>query len=133
MRSGRAEKLRCRRTRGRIAGLASGGRTLRRRHGRAMKRSRLTGCSSCSLQVLACLSFDPFCRWIFGARSSRTVRTRVSDGPCRSRRSAGPPRTVRIGADGPRVHHGRSVIEGAVLEVRGLLSDGPPQTRGQSA
>jgi hypothetical protein len=37
--SGRAEKLRCRRTRGGIAGLASGGRGLRQWHGRAMKRS----------------------------------------------------------------------------------------------
>jgi hypothetical protein len=26
-------------------------------------------------------------------------------------------RTVRVGADGPRAHRGRSVIEGAVLEV----------------
>jgi hypothetical protein len=37
--SGRAEKLRCRRTRGGIAWLASGGRGLWRRRGRAMKRS----------------------------------------------------------------------------------------------
>jgi hypothetical protein len=37
--SGRAEKLRCRRTRGGIAGLASGGRGLRRRRDRAMKRN----------------------------------------------------------------------------------------------
>jgi hypothetical protein len=42
-------------------------------------------------------------------------------------------RTVRDGADGPRAHHGQSVIEGAVLEVPGLFSDGPPQPRGQSA
>jgi hypothetical protein len=42
-------------------------------------------------------------------------------------------RTVRDGADGPRAYHGRSVIEGAVLEVRGLFSDGPSQPRGQSA
>jgi hypothetical protein len=34
-----AEKLRCQRTRGRIAGLALGGRGLWRRHGRVMKRS----------------------------------------------------------------------------------------------
>jgi hypothetical protein len=34
-----AEKLRCRRTRDGIAGLASGGRRLWQRHGRAMKRS----------------------------------------------------------------------------------------------
>jgi hypothetical protein len=40
--------------------------------------------------------------------------------------------TVRDGADGPRAHRGQSVIEGAVLEVRGLFSDGPPQPRGQS-
>jgi hypothetical protein len=30
-------------------------------------------------------------------------------------------------ADGPRCLHGRSVIEGVVLEVQGLFSDGPPQ------
>jgi hypothetical protein len=33
-------------------------------------------------------------------------------------------------ADGLRCLHGRSVIEVAVLEVRGLFSDGPPQPRG---
>jgi hypothetical protein len=37
--SGRAEKLRCRRMRGAIAGLGSGGRGLRQRRDRAMKRS----------------------------------------------------------------------------------------------
>jgi hypothetical protein len=42
-------------------------------------------------------------------------------------------RTVHDGADGPQTHRGRSVIEGAVLEVRGLFSDGPSQPRGQSA
>jgi hypothetical protein len=49
-------------------------------------------------------------------------------------------RTVRSGADGPRAHHGGSVIEGVVLEVRELFSDSPPQLadgplypRGQSA
>jgi hypothetical protein len=35
--------------------------------------------------------------------------------------------------DGPWAHHGQSVIEGAVLEVRGLFSDGLPQPRGQSS
>jgi hypothetical protein len=40
---------------------------------------------------------------------------------------------VRVWADGPRAHRGRSVIVGAVLEVRGLFSDGPSQPRGQSA
>jgi hypothetical protein len=35
-------------------------------------------------------------------------------------------RMVRGGADGLRAHHGRSIIEGAVLEVRGLFLDGPP-------
>jgi hypothetical protein len=34
-------------------------------------------------------------------------------------------RTVRDGADGPRAHHGRSVIEGAVLEVWERFSNGP--------
>jgi hypothetical protein len=34
-------------------------------------------------------------------------------------------RTVRVGADGPRAHRRRPVIEGAVLEVWGLFSDGP--------
>jgi hypothetical protein len=42
-------------------------------------------------------------------------------------------RTVRGRADGPRAHRERFVIEGAVLEVRGLFSDRPPQPRGQSA
>jgi hypothetical protein len=42
-------------------------------------------------------------------------------------------RTVHVGADSPRAHHGRSVIEGTVLEVRRLFSDSPSQPRGQSA
>jgi hypothetical protein len=33
--------------------------------------------------------------------------------------------TVHVGVDGPRGHHGQSVIEAAVLEVRGLFSNGP--------
>jgi hypothetical protein len=41
--------------------------------------------------------------------------------------------TVRDGADGPQAHRGRSIIEGAVLEVRGLFSDGPSQPHRQSA
>jgi hypothetical protein len=41
--------------------------------------------------------------------------------------------TVRDGADGPRAYRGRSVIEGAVLEVQGLFSDSPSQPCGQSA
>jgi hypothetical protein len=32
--------------------------------------------------------------------------------------------TVRVRVDGPRAHRGQSVIEGAVLEVQGLFSDG---------
>jgi hypothetical protein len=51
-------------------------------------------CSSCSSRVLACLSFDTFCRWIFVARSSHTVRTWVPDGPWRGGWSAGPSWTV---------------------------------------
>jgi hypothetical protein len=35
-------------------------------------------------------------------------------------------RTVRVWADGPWVHRGWSIIEGAVLVVRELFSDGPP-------
>jgi hypothetical protein len=42
-------------------------------------------------------------------------------------------RMVRVGADGPRALRGRFVIDGAVLEVRGLFSDGPSQPHGQSA
>jgi hypothetical protein len=42
-------------------------------------------------------------------------------------------RTVRDRADSLRAHRGRSVVEGAVLEVRGLFSDGPSQPRKQSA
>jgi hypothetical protein len=34
-------------------------------------------------------------------------------------------RTVRSEANGPRAHRGRSVIEGAVLEVRGRFLDSP--------
>jgi hypothetical protein len=34
--------------------------------------------------------------------------------------------TVCDGEDGPRAHHGRSVIEGAVLEVRGRFSNSLP-------
>jgi hypothetical protein len=49
------------------------------------------------------------------------------------RRSVLECRTVRDGADGPRAPRGPSVIAGAVLEVRGLFSDGPPQPCGQSA
>jgi hypothetical protein len=41
--------------------------------------------------------------------------------------------TVRDGADGPRAHCGRYVIEGAILKVWGLFSDGPSQPRGRSA
>jgi hypothetical protein len=48
--------------------------------------------------------------------------------------------TVRDGADGLRAHHGWSVIEGVVLEVRGrflnslpYLADGSPSPRGRSA
>jgi hypothetical protein len=37
------------------------------------------------------------------------------------------------GADGLQVVDGRSITEGAVLEIRELFSDGPPQPRGQSA
>jgi hypothetical protein len=39
-------------------------------------------------------------------------------------------RMVRVGEDGPRAHRRRSVIEGVVLEVRGLFSGGPSQPRG---
>jgi hypothetical protein len=42
-------------------------------------------------------------------------------------------RTVRDEADGPRVHHGRSVFLGVVLEVQVAISDGPCPPRGQSA
>jgi hypothetical protein len=42
-------------------------------------------------------------------------------------------RTVRDEADGPRVHHERSVFLGAVLEVRVAFSDSPCPPRGQSA
>jgi hypothetical protein len=49
-------------------------------------------------------------------------------------------RKVRVGADGPRAHCERSVIEGAVLEVRGCfrtvrrsLADIPPRPHGRSA
>jgi hypothetical protein len=41
--------------------------------------------------------------------------------------------TVRDEVDGPRIHHGRSVFLGAVLEVRVAFSDGSCPPRGQSA
>jgi hypothetical protein len=41
--------------------------------------------------------------------------------------------TICVGADGPRAHRGWSVIECAMLEVRGFSSDGLSQPRGQSA
>jgi hypothetical protein len=37
--------------------------------------------------------------------------------------------TVHDKVDDPRAHRGRSVTEGAVLEVRGLFSDGPAATQ----
>jgi hypothetical protein len=37
-------------------------------------------------------------------------------------------RMVRDEVDGPRAHREQSVIEGAVLEVWGLFSDGPQST-----
>jgi hypothetical protein len=49
------------------------------------------------------------------------------------RRSVLECRTVRVRADDPWAHRGRSVIEGAVLEVQGMFSGGPLQPRGQSA
>jgi hypothetical protein len=42
-------------------------------------------------------------------------------------------RTIRDGVDGPRAHRRRSIIDGVVLEVRGLFSDGLLQPHGQSA
>jgi hypothetical protein len=50
--------------------------------------------SSCSSRVLACFSFDPFCRWSFVAQCSQTVRNRVPDSPCREGWSAGPSQMV---------------------------------------
>jgi hypothetical protein len=35
-------------------------------------------------------------------------------------------------ADGPRVHHVRSIFLGALLEVRVAISEGPHPPRGQS-
>jgi hypothetical protein len=86
---------------------------------RRSARCRLTGCSSCSSQVLACLSFDPF---VSGFLVHEVHRRSVLE--CW---------TIRVGADGPWAHCGWSVIEGVVLEVQELFSEGPPQTCGQSA
>jgi hypothetical protein len=64
-------------------------------------------------------------------RSIHFVGGFLLHGVCR--RSVRECETVRDGADGLRAHRGQSVIEGAVLEVRGLFSDGPSQPRGQFA
>jgi hypothetical protein len=61
--------------------------------------------SSC---VLVRSSFDPFDRVLL-------VTHGLADSP--------------RGEAGQSVRRGRSVIEGAVLEVRGLVSDDPPQPR----
>jgi hypothetical protein len=42
-------------------------------------------------------------------------------------------RTVRDRADGAQALRGQSVIEGVVLEVRGVFLDSPPRPRGRSA
>jgi hypothetical protein len=60
-----------------------------------------------------CHSFDPF----FGGFLLHEVRGR-SVLECR---------TVRDRADGPRARRRQSIIEGAVLEVRGRFSDSPLQ------
>jgi hypothetical protein len=83
--------------------------------------------SSCSSRVLACFSFDPFCQWIFVARSSRTVRTRVLDGPCRGGWPAGPSRMVRYGGcstGGSGVVFVRSIAASRTVHLG--LADGPP-------
>jgi hypothetical protein len=54
----------------------------------------------------------------------------LADGPCEIH---GQSAWCAVLADGPWCLHERSVIEGAVLVVRELISDGPPQPRGQSA
>jgi hypothetical protein len=56
------------------------------------------------------------CFWLH--KVWRTVCEERPDNPC--------------GTDGLRVEDKRSIIEGAVLEVRGLFFDSPSQPRGQS-
>jgi hypothetical protein len=79
------------------------------------------------VRVLERLSFDPFCQWVFGAWSLRTVRTRVSDGTSRGGRSAGPSRTVRFSrcsTGGSGSIFGRSVPSSRT--VRPDTAEGPP-------
>jgi hypothetical protein len=50
--------------------------------------------------------------------------TKFADDPCR---------TIRVGVDGLRVHHGQSIFLDALLEVRVAISDSLRLPRGQSA
>jgi hypothetical protein len=70
------------------------------------------------MRVLERLSFDPFCRWVFGAEVCRRFVLEC--------------RTVCDEADGLRVHHGQFIFLGVVLEVRVAFSDGPCPPHGQS-
>jgi hypothetical protein len=85
--------------------------------------SWLALCSSCSSLVLERLPLDP----IFLPSS---VAGCLADGLPGVR---GQSAWGVLVAYGPRCLHGRSIIEGVVLEVRGLFLDGPPQPRRQSA
>jgi hypothetical protein len=77
----------------------------------------------CSSLVLERLSFYP----IFQPSS---VTRDLADGPPGVH---GQSAWSVLVADGLRCLHGRSIIKGVVVEVRGLFSDSPPQPRGQSA
>jgi hypothetical protein len=85
--------------------------------------SRSAWCSSCLSLVLEHLLFDPFFQQFL-------VAVCLADGP---RKVHGQSAWCAVLTDGPRCLHGWSVIEGAILVVRELIMDGPPQTRGQSA
>jgi hypothetical protein len=88
------------------------------------------GCSSCSLCVLERLLFDPFPSCFGVAECLADSPPGVADNPPRGH---GQSVWCVILTDGLRCLHRRSIIEDAVLVVRELILDGPPQPRGQSS
>jgi hypothetical protein len=82
--------------------------------------SRLAGCSLCSSLVLEHFHFDP----VFQPSS---VAGCLEDGPPGVRGQSAWGVLVAVG---PWCLHERSIIEGAILEIRVLFSNGPPQPRG---
>jgi hypothetical protein len=99
--------------------------------GRRQSTWRLSaGCSSCSLCVLERLLFNPFPSCFGVAECLADSPPGVADNPPGGH---GQSTWCAILTDGLWCLHGRSVIEGAVLAVRELISDDPLQPRGQSS